>query len=951
MPRSREVRFETRFSLESPAYVPDHRVFGVLVVAGASHVSMVLQAAAEAFGDNPRELQEIFFLQPFVLEKDGARMAQLVFTPDGDELSFELMSLPGGTDEYDPESWVVHATGRLRQQAGGTKDEKPSLTSVDLAALQRRCTEQVEGKDFYGSFWVQGSDAGPSFRWIETLWKGDGEALAVTYCPPLEDDVRSYQLHPGLIEACFQVMRGAKEFESQELLAKGGDIYVPFGIQSVRFFRRPTTDRLWCHARMRDGGTGQSFTADLSLFDQTGRPVAEIDAFEVRRLPRVNLLKSLRGDTSDWVYELLWEERSLVSGKVPPRTAAGTWLIFADESGLGSRLADDIERSGARALLVTSSNAYSGGDRGMWAIDASNPEHYKCLLEDTRKATNDPLRGIVHLWSIEGDGPKLAAAEVERAQIVGSESALLLVQALMRSDTSTSLRLLLVTRGVQGVGLSKPPAIAHAPMWGLARVVRLESPELDCVCLDLDPERRGGERREVLDELLAGDGEDTVVLRRGRRLVARLTSASKRPRKEHALSVSSDAAYLVTGGLRGLGLEAAKWLVARGARYLALMGRRPPFEEVRETLAELQSKGARVLVAQADVSKADDVARVLASVREQLPPLRGIVHAAGVLDDGVVLQQTPERFRTVMAPKVAGALHLHAQTEKLPLDFFVCFSSAASLLGAGGQANYAAANAFLDAFAHFRSSQAQPATTVNWGPWADVGMAAQLNERDRSRQHDVGWDAIALDSGFELLGALIASNVVQAGVFPLNWSRFARSFPEGVVPRFLEKVARQKDTDSTRAKPKERRNVAHELQEAAVEARRDLLNGYVKSEVASLLGLPNGASLDPKEGFSGMGMDSLMSVELRSRLQSGLGIKLSSTFAFDYSNVEDVTRYLAVILFVDESGAAGERALPAATPDRNRQPIEARGGIGDEDADASIEEELFKLEARLDRDA
>ena len=207
LPRSRDVRFETRFTFDSPAYIPDHRVFGVLVVAGASHVSMFLQASEQAFGDRPRELDEIFFLQPFVLEERGGRTAQLVFTPEAGEIAFELMSLADGADEHDSQSWVVHARGRLRQL-------EPSTAPItDLAAVKDRCPESVGGTEFYESFWVQGPDAGPSFRWIVTLWKGDGEAIAETRCPTLSDQFDHYHLHPGLIEACFQVMRAAREFE------------------------------------------------------------------------------------------------------------------------------------------------------------------------------------------------------------------------------------------------------------------------------------------------------------------------------------------------------------------------------------------------------------------------------------------------------------------------------------------------------------------------------------------------------------------------------------------------------------------------------------------------------------------------------------------------------------------------------------------------------------------
>ncbi|NJQ96784.1 MAG: SDR family NAD(P)-dependent oxidoreductase [Hydrococcus sp. CSU_1_8] len=208
--------------------------------------------------------------------------------------------------------------------------------------------------------------------------------------------------------------------------------------------------------------------------------------------------------------------------------------------------------------------------------------------------------------------------------------------------------------------------------------------------------------------------------------------------------IRKDGSYLITGGLGALGLQIGRWLVQQGAKHLILTGRNQPSQEARETIDQLEKIGTRVNVVQADVSNFDDVKRIIAS-SPHLPvspspclPLRGIIHAAGVLDDGVLLKQNWERFDRVLAPKVRGAWNLHLATQNLPLDFFVCFSSIASLLGSPGQGNYAAANAFMDALAHYRRGLGLPGLTINWGVWADVGMAAQLSEHDRARLEEQG---------------------------------------------------------------------------------------------------------------------------------------------------------------------------------------------------------------------
>ncbi len=252
-----------------------------------------------------------------------------------------------------------------------------------------------------------------------------------------------------------------------------------------------------------------------------------------------------------------------------------------------------------------------------------------------------------------------------------------------------------------------------------------------------------------------------------------------------------DGSYLVTGGLGGLGLKLARWLTQHGARHLVLVGRSAPSEEVRATLAEIEQAGVRVAVRRCDVSNRTEVAELLASIRDEMPVLRGVFHLAGVLDDGVLREQTRERFDRVMAAKVLGAWNLHELTADLALDQFVLFSSAASLLGSPGQGNYAAANAFLDALAHHRRAEHRPALSVNWGSWAEVGMAARLQDSQGSRWSEAGIGWIDLDRGLHTLEELLLEDAVQVGVLPVKWGKFFERIPAGSEPAWLSDLARQ----------------------------------------------------------------------------------------------------------------------------------------------------------------
>jgi myxalamid-type polyketide synthase MxaB len=263
-------------------------------------------------------------------------------------------------------------------------------------------------------------------------------------------------------------------------------------------------------------------------------------------------------------------------------------------------------------------------------------------------------------------------------------------------------------------------------------------------------------------------------------------------------------------------------------------------------------------------------------------PLRGIVHAAGVLDDGILEKQTADRFARVMAPKVRGAWELHLQTQTLPLDFFVCFSSLASLLGSAGQGNYAAANAFLDALAHHRRARGLTALSINWGPWADAGMAAHLQSRLQAH----GEGMIDPAQGVAMFTRALALDAAQIGAMRVDWGRYATTYP---APEFLAMLVDQPTAPGRGAEPGSA--VIQRIRAAPVAGRQDLLEEFVRSQVALVLGHPARA-VPRTQGFADLGMDSLGSIELRTRLEQALACRLPATLAFDFPNVEALGRHL-----------------------------------------------------------
>jgi polyketide synthase 12/epothilone polyketide synthase D len=384
-----------------------------------------------------------------------------------------------------------------------------------------------------------------------------------------------------------------------------------------------------------------------------------------------------------------------------------------------------------------------------------------------------------------------------------------------------------------------------------------------------------------------------------------------------AVTCQGDRTYLVTGGYGALGLHVARWMIERGARHVALVGRRGPAVPAAQAIEDLRRQ-ADVRVFSADIAEAGDADRLFKELAAAMPPLAGIVHAAGTLDDGAVLQQRWERFGPVFAPKVAGAWNLDRLTRTLPLDFFVLFSSMTSLLGNRGQANYAAANAFLDALAHDRRSRGLPAVTINWGPWAESGMAASVESGKVSAWESLGVGLLTESRGMALLEQAIVSGEAQLAAIPIDWRTFMRSFAAGAEPPLLSEFAITRGPARRKTAPADRPGAAA-LQKALDEARpadrARVVQEYVTQQARAVLGLDASFTFQPHQGLRDVGLDSLMAVELRNRLQRGSGLSLPATLAFDFPTIEALTSRLLEKLGGAEAPAArdaGARTVAAA---------------------------------------
>ncbi|PTL76610.1 polyketide synthase [Vitiosangium sp. GDMCC 1.1324] len=888
--------WEQTLSGETTPYLIDHQVQGEVVVPAAAYSELGLAAAAATHGEKPYVLEDVSFQRMLSLSASNAYNVQVALTDKGEgRMGFQVSSLQNV-------GWIRHAAGTVY----ANEELKPGERVTHEAPKQiiERCPKTIATQENYELLRNQGLEYGPYFQGVKELWQGAGEVLGrVVHLEGPEAPLAGYRLHPALLDSCFQVL-GVLLFAPEGSETGEPETYVAVGMEKVHFYR-PLEREVWAHGRLRqrEGKGKESRIGDVVMMNEAGEVLAEVKGLRVQRLEGGGRAAKPVGE--EWLYAQDWKRHEGTLSEEGP-SGEGAWLVLADSGGTGDALAELLEARGQRAVTVVASDGYEKLGAGRFRVNAASPEDYRRVLKDAFGEAG--CRGVVHLWSLDAGGTE----DLDKAVRTGSQSALYLAQSLVRQGWRDTPRLWLATRGAHAVKQGDGVALAQAPLWGFGRALALEHPELQTVLVDTLGDTAQAQALALLRELGAADGETQVAWRGEARYAARLSRGTYEALGAEPLALKADATYLLTGGLGGLGLTVAKWMVEKGARNLVLMGRSEPTEAARQVLQELEKAGARVVVERADVSQRESLQAALARVEKELPPLKGVLHAAVVLEDRTVLEMDGERFGKPMAPKVQGAWNLHTLTAGKELDFFIMYSSAASLLGSPGQSNYAAANAFMDALAYHRRSEGLPGLSINWGAFSDVGQAAaQANRGERLSLR--GISGLKPAQGTAVLGRLLSSRAAQVGVMQLDARQWLEFYPSASSPLWTQLLA-----EPTQAKAEEpgAAKIREELRKTEPGRRLSVLEEHLAGHMARVLRL-EASKIDRMEAFTNMGLDSLMSLELRNKLESSLGLKLSATLLFTYPNLAALAEYLLGKIAASEEAStstATQTEQRAATP-------------------------------------
>jgi natural product biosynthesis luciferase-like monooxygenase protein len=763
-----------------------------------------------------------------------------------------------------PTELMLESLPHLLRLKQSVEDARPAAAQaaerVALDPIRRRCSQTMDSGAFHRRLSERGVSFAPALQRTERFWRRDAEGLA---------QIAEGTSGIALLEAGMQAFVAALPAAAFENAAQA--FFEPAEIGAMRVPDRAA----FSHARLEADGDG--FRGDIAFLAGDGEVVGRAQGLVVRRVATAPRTEGTADPLASWLYHVEWPPKPIAA----VAKGSGSVLVLADRGGLGDAIAARLSADGRDVIVVRDEHELGG------------------LLQQHRFVS------AVHLWSL--DAPRSGDLTPEGLREVERRGCATLVRLVQRLSSGSRCRLWVVTRHAQAAGQDAAAVeAAQAPVWGLGRVVALEHPELWGGLVDLDAAASLDDAARVVNELDGSDGEDQVAYRAERRLVPRLGRA---PRPKSApLVLDSSAVYLVTGGLGGLGRRISHWLVKHGARDLVLTGLRalPDTDwsavtdvAVRErvnVVRSLEAQGARVRVRHADVARRSEMAAIFEEIEREGKPLRGLVHLAGLPENRTIADTDFERDRRVLTPKTEGAWLMHELSQGAPLDFFVCFSSISAVWGSRGQPLYAAANHFLDALAHYRRSRGLPALAINWGPWSEGGMVDAEGLRLLGRM-----GVAALDPGDATLalGAILGSSATQRVVANVEWRAFRDLFESRGRRPLLEAMG-----ETAESAPASLTELASALGAAAPADRKRRLASHVQREVASVLGWKGDKLPDPRRGFFEMGMDSLMAMDLKNRLQSALGRPLRATVVFNYSTVEALSEFLATGCTPTESAAA-----------------------------------------------
>ena len=886
--------WQTTIHTDKYPYLKHHLVNNENLFPNAGYIEMAIQATNFIYRSNNIKFDEVNFISKLKLTDKPTVVQTLAQVQKDKKVQIKFFEKNGS-------SWVLKAEALVQSLPKSLVMKKSRRFQPSLKGFK-----QISKESYYEMLTKIGLNYGANFQCITDIWLNyNSYVIAKVKLPAtLTHDVSKYNIHVALLDSLFHPMfnREGREDSTIELSAF---------LTSLKNLHINTntcsTDEFW--VSMKIERNVQSLTretnvvsAAMTVYDQYGRLVMHGIEIKSKIVDR-KMLNSVSEDMKQQLYFVDWKQKIFSPDYANIYQQVSTekkWLIFSDEN-IGPKFSEKIREKGGDCIFIKAGNTFSRVQYGLGTsaidyieIDTNKEEDYLKALQVADQARE--AKGIAHFFCMPQADEPLSSILLMEKQNEGAISLIYLSNAIKKHYSTEPPRLVIATSNTQQFGSTSTPInIQHAPAWGIAKVIAEEYSELDCRRYDLSVNPKLVELRSFF-ELVFSPDEDTEFIVRRSLIWTPILKRYNAPLVGVRNELDPRASYLVTG-FGGMGAYFIEWMFNHGARNFILVSRSGKVTSAAQIIFNrLTTSGAKFHNCPCDVSNVTALKALLDRIGESHPPLKGIVHAAGVIETHLLSDFTKEEYKRVAAPKLQGAWNLHQLTLSMNLDLFVLFSSASTLFGISGLGCYMAANSFLDALAHYRHQKGLEVTCINWGTIKDVGMVSTDKHLEVFADAE-GFEAINMHDAIQTFDCIYPEAIPQMGILRLDINKVAEFYPALANNHFLDdlKSAVKHELHDLESLS----NVAEKLKDLPSRSER---SKAIEDIIKSMVSISTKAPIDrisTSITFKAMGVDSLMAVQLKNKINKVFNAKVPVTAFWNQPTIKEYSSYLIGLLGLD----------------------------------------------------
>lgn len=863
-----EVIFKTIFTPLKHFVLSDHIILGNYVIPGTTYIEMAREISKSYF-DGRIKIYDLLFFTPVVLQKSEERTVYSRVKVNDD---FIFITFVSKSNEKDSQiTWVKHAEVYVCKLV----ENEPKQYSLDqIKNLCKRETIEINQNELTKGF----IEFGPRWCVYHRLHKGEAGALAeLELAEEFENDLNIFELHPAIMDMATSavILTCGKKF--LPLSYKSIDVYHSLHGKIYSFIR----------AKKQNPGKGEIATFDVTLLNESGKVLVDIQEFSLKHAENFN-----RAFSKNFYYHKRWFAQK--SESIEKNHSKESILVFKNPNGETEQLLASFINDGFQIITVECQNKFDIVGDFHYTVGNDMGDYHKlveCISEYN-------IRYVIHMTSITDRKSKENLTTLENDVTDVLYSIFYFVKTILVNRISNELKILILGKNVNPVtGHETCINPCSSALFGISNVITNECVNINCVCLDVD----ALSYQEIYTELFSNNKTRVVAYREGNRYQAEIEPLNIEALPDNDIIFRTDGCYVITGGTGGLGIEVAAYIAKQAKTNIALISRSGlPERKVWDRLLQenedkkdkkvktiqrikaIENMGSNVCIYQADVSNYNQMASVLDIIKKKYIKINGIMHCAGIAGSDFIINKGIDAFERVIAPKIKGTWILDAITQDDNMDFFVLFSSVASLIAVPGQADYTAANAFMDSYALCNNSANRNIISINWPSWNDTGMAF-----DYGADIDTIYKPIDAEVAIGILDEILHKRL--ANVFVGELSANPNMFLEGMSFPFSNEIRKWFTTSLTIKKA----HNTKQRESVVLKGRKDHKYTDMEFTIANIWGEVLGVDeVDIYENFYNLGGDSILAMRLINTVNERLKVKVEVTEVFEHITINDFAAFL-----------------------------------------------------------